>query len=245
MRNGRNLLSFVTNLNKLVDITSNICYTISIKQRYKNERGTDMETLYKGNYGGEFRLDSRYINKITFYDDNGIVCVCNKDIYKEDNKEEVEQLNILQVLKTDKSFRKQETEQEFINKQMKKKINFSYVGKEKKWYDNENKLELFIYVDNEFVKLISKKQRVEVCLHEYDFTKGYTYFTDVLLEVDGQIIKNTSYDKHEVVDQTELQEQAKALFDEVVRVSYIQESEFNRIFNQYKLVKRDTPLLTE
>ena len=204
-----------------------------------------METLYKGNYGGEFRLDGRYINKITFYDDNGIVCVYNKDIYKEDNKEEVEQLNILQVLKTDKSFRKQETEQEFINKQMKKKINFSYIGKEKKWYDNENKLELFIYVDNEFVKLISKKQRVEVCLHEYDFTKGYTYYTDVTLEVDGQIIKNTSYDKHEVVDQTELQKQAKALFDEVVRVSYIQESEFNRIFNQYKLVKRDTPLLTE
>ena len=204
-----------------------------------------MQKLYKGNYGGEFRLDSRYINKITFYDDNGIVCVCNKDIYKEDNKEEVEQLNILQVLKTDKSFRKQETEQEFINKQMKKKINFSYIGKEKKWYDNENKLELFIYVDNEFVKLISKKQQVEVCLHEYDFTKGYTYFTDVILEVDGQIIKNTSYDKHEVIDQTELQAQAKALFDEVVRVSYIQESEFNRIFNQYKLVKRDTPLLTE
>ena len=204
-----------------------------------------METLYKGNYGGEFRLDGRYINKITFYDDNGIVCVCNKDIYKEDNKEEVEQLNILQVLKTDKSFRKQETEQEFINKQMKKKINFSYIGKEKRWYNDENKLELFIYVDNEFVKLISKKQRVEVCLHEYDFTKGYTYFTDVILEVDGQIIKNTSYDKHEVVDQTELQAQAKALFDEVVRVSYIQESEFNRIFNQYKLVKRDTPLLTE
>ena len=204
-----------------------------------------METLYKGNYGGEFRLDSRYINKITFYDDNGIVCVCNKDIYKEDNKEEVEQLNILQVLKTDKSFRKQETEQEFINKQMKKKINFSYIGKEKKWYDNENKLELFIYVDNEFVKLISKKQRVEVCLHEYDFTKGYTYYTDVTLEVDGQIIKNTHYDKHEVVDQTELQEQAKALFDEVVRVSYIQESEFNRIFNEYELVKRKTPLLTE
>ena len=204
-----------------------------------------METLYRGNYGGEFRLGSRYINKIIFYDDNGIICVCNKDIYKEDNKEEVEQLNILQVLKTDKSFRKQETEQEFINKQMKKKINFSYIGKEKKWYDNENKLELFIYVDNEFVKLISKKQRVEVCLHEYDFTKGYTYFTDVILEVDGQIIKNTSYDKHEVVDQTELQEQAKALFDEIVRVSYIQESEFNRIFNQYKLVKRDTPLFIE
>lgn len=204
-----------------------------------------METLYRGNYGGEFRLDSRYINKITFYDDNGIVCVCNKDIYKEDNKEDVEQLNILQVLKTDKSFRKQETEQEFINKQMKKKINFSYIGKEKKWYDNENKLELFIYVDNEFVKLISKKQRVEVCLHEYDFTKGYTYYTDVILEVDGQIIKNTSYDKHEVVDQTELQAQAKALFDEVVRVSYIQESEFNRIFNEYEFVKRKTPLLTE
>ena len=204
-----------------------------------------METLYKGNYGGEFRLDGRYINKITFYDDNGIVCVCNKDIYKEDNKEEVEQLNILQVLKTDKSFRKPETEQEFINKQMKKKINFSYIGKEKKWYDNENKLELFIYVDNEFVKLISKKQRVEVCLHEYDFTKGYTYYTDVTLEVDGQIIKNTSYDKHEVVDQTELQAQAKALFDEVVRVSYIQESEFNRIFNEYEFVKRKTPLLTE
>ena len=93
-----------------------------------------METLYKGNYGGEFRLDGRYINKITFYDDNGIVHVCDNDIRKEDNKEDVEQLSILQVLKTDKSFRKPETEQEFINKQMKKKINFSYIGKEKKWY---------------------------------------------------------------------------------------------------------------
>ena len=204
-----------------------------------------METLYKGNYGGEFRLDGRYINKITFYDDNGIVHVCDKEIHKEDNKENVEQLSILQVLKTDKSFRKPETEQEFINKQMKKKINFSYIGKEKKWYDNENKLELFIYVDNEFVKLISKKQRVEVCLHEYDFTKGYTYYTDVILEVDGQIIKNTSNDKYERVDQTELQAQAKALFDEVVRVSYIQESEFNRIFNEYELVKRKAPLLTK
>lgn len=204
-----------------------------------------METLYKGNYGGEFRLDGQYINKITFYDDNGIVHVCDNDIRKEDNKEDVEQLSILQVLKTDKSFRKPETEQEFINKQMKKKINFSYIGKEKRWYNNENKLELFIYVDNEFVKLISKKQRVEVCLHEYDFTKGYTYYTDVTLEVDGQIIKNTSNDKYERVDQTELQAQAKALFDEVVRVSYIQESEFNRIFNEYEFVKRKTPLLTE
>ena len=204
-----------------------------------------MEILRKGNYGGEFRLDGRYINKITFYDDNGIVHVCDKDIYKEDNKEDVEQLSILQVLKTDKSFRKPETEQEFINKQMKKKINFSYIGKEKRWYNNENKLELFIYVDNEFVKLISKKQRVEVCLHEYDFTKGYTYYTDVTLEVDGQIIKNTSNDKYKRVDQTELQAQAKALFDEVVRVSYIQESEFNRIFNEYEFVKRKTPLLTE
>ena len=204
-----------------------------------------MDTLYKGNYGGEFRLDGRYINKITFYDDNGIVHVCDNDIRKEDNKEDVEQLSILQVLKTDKSFRKPETEQEFINKQMKKKINFSYIGKEKRWDKNENKLELFIYVDNEFVKLISKKQRVEVCLHEYDFTKGYSYYTDVTLEVDRQIIKNTSNDKYERVDQTELQAQAKALFDEVVRVSYIQESEFNRIFNEYEFVKRKTPLLTE
>lgn len=204
-----------------------------------------MEILYKGNYGGEFRLDGRFINKITFYDDNGIVHVCDSDIRKEDNKENVEQLSILQVLKTDKSFRKSETEQEFINKQMKKKINFSYVGKEKRWYSSENKLELFIYVDNEFVKLISKKQRVEVCLHEYDFTKGYTYYTDVTLEVDGQIIKNTSCDKHEVVDQTELQKHAKAIFDEVVKISYIQESDFNRLFNEYKLVRRDTPLLTK
>ena len=204
-----------------------------------------METLYKGNYGNEFRLDGRYINKITFYDDNSIVHVCDNDIRKEDNKENVEQLSILQVLKTDKSFRKPETEQEFINKQMKKKINFSYIGKEKRWYNNENKLELFIYVDNEFVKLISKKQRVEVCLHEYDFTKGYTYYTDVILEVDGQIIKNTSNDKYERVDQTELQAQAKALFDEVVKISYIQKSDFNRLFNEYKLIRRDTPLLTE
>ena len=66
-----------------------------------------MEILYKGNYDGEFRLGGRYINKITFYDDNGIVHVCDKEIHKEDNKEDVEQLSILQVLKTDKSFRKQ------------------------------------------------------------------------------------------------------------------------------------------
>lgn len=204
-----------------------------------------MELLHKGNYGNEFRLDGQYINKITFYDDNGIVHVCDNDIRNEDNKENVEQLSILQVLKTDKSFRKPETEQEFINKQMKKKINFSYIGKEKRWYDSENKLELFVYVDNEFVKVVNKKSRVEIGLNDYDFSKSYSYYTDITLDIDGQIVTHTSNDKYEVVAQEELQEHAKAIFDEVVRISYIHESEFNRIFNQYKLVRRDTPLLTK
>ena len=204
-----------------------------------------MELLHKGNYGNEFRLDGQYINKITFYDDNGIVHVCDNDIRNKDNKENVEQLSILQVLKTDKSFRKPETEQEFINKQMKKKINFSYIGKEKRWYNSENKLELFVYVDNEFVKVVNKKSRVEIGLNDYDFSKSYSYYTDITLDIDGQIVTHTSNDKYEVVAQEELQEHAKAIFDEVVRISYIQESEFNRIFNQYKLVRRDTPLLTK
>ena len=204
-----------------------------------------MELLHKGNYGNEFRLDGQYINKITFYDDNGIVHVCDNDIRNKDNTENVEQLSILQVLKTDKSFRKPETEQEFINKQMKKKINFSYIGKEKRWYDSENKLELFVYVDNEFVKVVNKKSRVEIGLNDYDFSKSYSYYTDITLDIDGQIVTHTSNDKYEVVAQEELQEHAKAIFDEVVRISYIQESEFNRIFNQYKLVRRDTPLLTK
>lgn len=205
-----------------------------------------MELLHKGNYGNEFRLDGQYINKITFYDDNGVVHVCDNDIRNKDNKENVEQLSILQVLKTDKSFRKPETEQEFINKQMKKKINFSYIGKEKRWYDSENKLELFIYVDNEFVKVVNKKSRVEIGLNDYDFSKSYSYYTDITLDIDGQIVTHTSNDKYEVVAQEELQEQAKKIFNECIYPNaYIQQSDFNRIFNKYELVERKTPLLTK
>ena len=204
-----------------------------------------MQKIYKGSYGNFYKLNGTNINKITFYDDNGIVHVCGNDIRTADGKDTADELNLLQILKTDKSFRKPETEQEFINKQMKKKINFSYIGKEKGWYDHENKLELFVYVDNDFVKVVDKKSRVEIGLNDYDFSKSYSYYTDITLDIDGQIVKHTSSDKYEVVAQEDLQKQAKALFDEVVRISYIHESEFNRIFNEYELVKRKTPLLTK
>ena len=203
-----------------------------------------METIYKNRYGGGYHTSTKDIHKIYIYNETGVIHTISTSL-KEVNNEEVEQFNVLQILNTDKSFRKPETEQEFINKQMKKKINFSYLSEKKDHWTKEHEIELFLYVDGEFLKVVEQKDRTEVRPIDYDFSREYNYYNDIILDFDGQIIKHSESTDYKVIADEELQKQAKELFDEIYRISYIQQSEFNRIFNKYNIVKRDTPLLTK
>jgi hypothetical protein len=203
-----------------------------------------METIYKNRYGGGYHTSIKDIHKIYIYNETGVIHTISTSL-KEVNDEEVEQFNVLQILNIDKSFRKPETEQEFINKQMKKKINFSYLSEKKDHWTKEHEIELFLYVDGEFLKVVEQKDRTEVRPMDYDFSREYSYYNDIILDFDGQIIKHSESTDYKVIADEELQKQAKELFDEIYRISYIQQSEFNRIFNKYNIVKRDMPLLTK
>lgn len=204
-----------------------------------------METIYKNRYGGGYHTSSKDIHRIHLYNESGVIHTM-ADGLLEVNNEHVEQFNVLHILNTDKSFRKPETEQEFINKNMKKKINFSYLSEKKDWYTKEHEIELFLYVDGEFLKVIEQKDRVECRCNDYDFSREYSSYNDITLDFDGQIIKHSESTDYVVVADEELQKQAKKIFDECIYPhAYIQQSEFNRIFNKYELVERKEPLLTK
>ena len=143
-----------------------------------------METLYAQN--GTLYLYQRPVKTIHFYNDTGVIHSCSSTIYDENN-EAISRLEVLQVLKTDKTFKKEETEQEFIQKQMKKKINFSYMVKKSYSWDDDKRI-LYLYVDNEYIKVLEQKDRIEVGLFDYSLSRGYTYINDITLEIDGKVI---------------------------------------------------------
>ena len=198
-----------------------------------------METLYAQN--GTLYLYQRPVKTIHFYNDTGVIHSCSSTIYDENN-EAISSLEVLQVLKTDKTFKKEETEQEFIQKQMKKKINFSYMVKKSYSWDDDKRI-LYLYVDNEYIKVLEQKDRIEVGLFDYSLSRGYTYINDITLEIDGKVVKHSECTKYEEKPDETLIAQAKAVFEKVQRLSYIREEEFNKIFNRYKLVERKEPLL--
>lgn len=198
-----------------------------------------METLYAQN--GTLYLYQRPVKTIHFYNDTGVIHSCSSTIYDENN-EAISSLEVLQVLKTDKTFKKEETEQEFVNKQMKKKINFSYMVKKSYSWDDDKRI-LYLYVDNEYIKVIDQKDRIEVGLFDYSLSRGYTYINDITLEIDGKVVKHSECTKYEEKPDETLIAQAKAVFEKVQRLSYIREEEFNKIFNRYELVERKEPLL--
>lgn len=198
-----------------------------------------METLYAQN--GTLYLYQRPVKTIHFYNDTGVIHSCSSTIYDENN-EAISSLEVLQVLKTDKTFKKEETEQEFIQKQMKKKINFSYMVKKSYSWDDDKRI-LYLYVDNEYIKVLEQKDRIEVGLFDYSLSRGYTYINDITLEIDGKVVKHSECTKYEEKPDETLIAQAKAVFEKVQRLSYIREEEFNKIFNRYELVERKEPLL--
>lgn len=198
-----------------------------------------METLYAQN--DTLYLYQRPVKTIHFYNETGVIHSCSSTIYDENN-EAISSLDVLQVLKTDKTFKKEETEQEFIQKQMKKKINFSYMVKKSYSWDDDKRI-VYLYVDNEYIKVLEQKDRIEVGLFDYSLSRGYTYLNDITLEIDGKVVKHSECTKYEEKPDETLIAQAKAVFEKVQRLSYIREEEFNKIFNRYELVERKEPLL--
>jgi len=205
-----------------------------------------MDKLRRSDY--HYTLNSLNLNvhKIHLYDDTGIIHTISDNDIKDSNGEKVDQLSILQVLKLDKSFKKENTKQDYINKQMKKQINFSFISDKKyeSLWQKFDMLELFLYVDNEYIKVIKSEDKVIIRPNNYDFTRSYDYYNVITFEVDGELVTHSESTDYKVIADEKLQEQAKKIFDECIYpIAYIQQSEFNRIFNEYKLVKRDKPLL--
>ena len=203
-----------------------------------------MNTLRAEN--GSLYLYCKPIRTIHFYNDTGVIHSASSTIYNENN-EAVDRLEVLQILQTDKTFKKEETEQEFVKKQMKKHINFSYVVKKRyswkrySWADDE--LIVYLYVDDEYIKVIDQKDRTEISLYDYSLSRGYTYINDITLEIDGKIVKHSENRNYEEKPDETLIAQAKAVFEKVNKFTYIKEGEFNRIFNRFELVERKEPLL--
>lgn len=206
-----------------------------------------METLYlTDNYDKTYTLHSTPIQVIHFYNETGVIHSCRSDI-KTETGENAERINVLQVLKTDKSFRKEETEQEFVNKQMKKKINFSYLHNKKEYSYSQfravDKIILYLYVDNEFIKVVEQKDRTEVQLCDYDLSRLYYFNNDITLDIDGQIVKHTEFTGSKKEVEEELNKQAEDIYKNLSHIYGLRREEFNKLFNEYEIVKRQEPLL--
>ena len=194
-------------------------------------------------------LSSRYysygrndIEEISFYDDNGII-ISSTDLKDSDNKQ-LQEFKVLEILEENKVFRKDEVKQKFIDKCMKKKINFSHVYKTNNLWGNT--YHLYIYVDNEFLKLVDKKKEVKTTYNACAFSRHYTTFCTCTFNSLGEVFKAHSIESFEAVEDKKLQEQANKIFQECISpLAYISQSEFNRIYNEYDLVKREAPLLEQ
>ena len=199
-----------------------------------------METIYAER--GTLYLYQRPIRVIHFYNETGVIHSCYASTLYDKFNNEVDSLEVLQVLKTDKTFKKEETEQEFVQKQMKKKINFSYMVKKSYSWDDDKRV-VYLYVDNEYIKVIDQKDRTEVGLYDYSLSRGYTHIHDITLEIDGKVVKHSERRNYEEKPDEILITQAKEVFEKVQRLAYIKEEEFNKIFNRFELVERKEPLL--
>ena len=200
-----------------------------------------METLRTSTYSSHLTLNSNAINHINFYNSNNeIIHTAYDRLMTETDHEFAGELNILQVLNTGKSFRKEETKQAFINKMLQKHINFAYTDFSTKT------LELFLYVDNEFIKVVKEEETTKMHPCSYDLTKTYTTTKTITLDIYNKIVKDKQTVESNTVQMPEVQEQAKKLYEELKdNYIFMQEHIFNELFNKYELVKREKPLLSD
>lgn len=217
-------------------------YYVNIKQR-KIEKEVIMQRIqkdYRTNY-----LELNYgdvINQFIFYNKDGIICTADYDSLEDVDGNRFTDFNVLQVLKTEKTFRKEETEQAFVNKQMKKGINFSIPLKDKTWY-GDTRVKLFLYVDNEFITIKEQVKSKSETVYASILEKAVYNYTTYTFEIDGKIAVLKHLDTIDHVKYEEIKQQAKELFNEVYRIAYIDNEKFNQIFNEYELVRRETPLI--
>ena len=176
-------------------------------------------------------------NTVTFYDDNGVIFRTNStySLKYDDSKP----IKVLNILKNKSKFRKAETRNAFIEKCMKEKINF--------YYQNAGGVypHLYLYVDNEYIKLIKEDTYTKIEPNESTLELLYYEVANVELEIFGVHVTGSEIRLDKIEKQEELAKQATELYNEINEYVYIGKNSINALFNRYKLVKRDTPLLGE
>lgn len=191
-------------------------------------------SLYTHNY-------NYVIDKIHFYNETGIVHTSEFPL-KDTKDEKVKSFRVADITDINKTFRKEETYKKFLSKMFTSKTNFTLPTK--KEILGVPYVTLFLYIDNENIKLLKQETSTEESLQEYNFDKIIWHYITSTLSINDITIKDKRLNKSEIVNYEDLQKEARKMYQEVKNVCYgISESDFFKLFNQYELVKRQGPLL--
>lgn len=208
-----------------------------------------MENIYGGGtYNKAYHIDNKKIRNIVFYNDKGIVYT-GHDFGTTGQKDEHGNLiypYYVRVLQVKRVSGKKDTEkhQELLNKLLKSKTNFSLsvVGERDR---NEFLTDLYLYVDNKFIEILDLSIRQSVYVSQSSLTKTIYTYNLMKVRIAQTTLELETFDNQTQADTELIQAQAKALYEKVRGVMYIEEDKFNQLFNQYELIKRTEPLLKE
>lgn len=189
-------------------------------------------------YHRPYHIDNMEVKSITFYSDKGIICTTNYGYLGDENKKDIKSVTVCDIkrVRTIRDNSKRATKAE---KLMQEHINFSIsLGAD----DFNDKLcELYLYVDNTFIKHTSNtvKQRKELS----DFTLQERHITTTIntFNISGANVSvfdtTTTYNPttYSELVQTTKQELDKKLIT-------ISNSDLAELLNRYSLVKREIPL---
>ena len=181
------------------------------------------------------------INNIHFYNETGIVHTSEFPL-KNEKGEAIKTFKVTDITTIDKTFRKEETYKKFLDKMLATKTNFTIITK--KDILGVPYVNLFLYIDNENIKLLKQEANIEESLQERNLDKIVFHYTTSTLLINNITVIDKYLDKVETVPYKELQEQARKMYQEIKNICYgLDESNFFKIFNQYELIKRKKPLL--
>ncbi len=199
-----------------------------------------METLRNRFLGSSYILDDKLVDSITFFNKDGILITEQRGCLTRTNLGgSVSSLSVLNILRC-VGFRSEEKRQKFIEKQINKDepVNFAiHKGGKNGMFD------LFLYVDNEYIKMLAYSDYDQPSVHEATLTKEIMKMRKCAFKICNESVEVTQYMGVVPVDTSEIQKQALELFDKIYEVAYIQKDRFFEIFNLCEIKLRDKPLL--
>lgn len=186
-----------------------------------------MTVLQAYGIGRYYYFNDNAIKNIIFYNDNGIILETKQGWLEE--KGDITAIECGEIANRNK-----------IN--LTRKENFVIKTTEKHWANNKAELSLYLYVDDDKIKVEKTKDRVMTYQNEYNLSYSYNYLDTFEGVVHGQKFCVEISTKYETVEIAEKQ-QAKELFESLKDKVHIDESDFYRLYNLCEISKRNTALI--